>query len=513
MAGQSRRRLRWVLIPALLCSCVWYEYVASTHVLGKIVITGAPTIPPGTTVELQEFRSVSSTAAVDSSGGFQFPALVTGEYQLTVNAPATQVLKTTVNVAEGGVRVLPLVTVTGLGTVTGRVVAGGIPVPGASVMILNPPSGGSSVRPGFTGSNGTFTLENIPAGRSSIQVTFNPELGAGNGGSTASQTVQVTVPYNATATVPDIDLGESVVALLRESPQLLAENARDALIALGPGTLYFSFDDSSASVLATSLAGARDITFASNIGLPDALAADDLQVYAAVSTSVSCNASGGVWAIPGGGTPVHLAGGSPSAIAVYGENVYWVNSDYCSTESGDFPDIETAPRHGGGAPATLVSGISGPFSLAVDDSGLYWVSDTGSEQWVMRAPLAGGTPTTLWSADLGSSIALDEDHVYWTAGNALFAAQKEGGSVKTLVDSAQAPRFPRTNAQGLYWLQADLSEDDNLMYLVPGGEPVTLRSQISPSTALAVNRTTAVVVTNAGDIFAFSLPWKHPSSR
>lgn len=110
-----------------------------------------------------------------------------------------------------------------------------------------------------------------------------------------------------------------------------------------------------------------------------------------------------------GGTPVPLAmgsGRSPSigasrnkTIAVDGTSVYW------SEVEGT---IRKAPL-GGGAATVLAEAQDIPGAIALDQNYVYWANVTA----IVKAPLAGGTPTQL-AGEGAASIALDATHIYWT---------------------------------------------------------------------------------------------------
>ena len=105
----------------------------------------------------------------------------------------------------------------------------------------------------------------------------------------------------------------------------------------------------------------------------------------------------------GGGTPTTMGSGFViRGLAVNGGNVFW--SDLSAGT------IMSAPL-GGGSAVTLVSGRQSPGNIAIDSANIYW-AEAMSPGGVLRAPLAGGVPTTI---ALGAPlrIAVDGTSVYW----------------------------------------------------------------------------------------------------
>ena len=142
-----------------------------------------------------------------------------------------------------------------------------------------------------------------------------------------------------------------------------------------------------------------------------------------------------------GGTPTKLASTQGAVtLAVEGDSVYWTEtaSEVCSAvvkvpvDGGQTTTLSLGPR---------VLGVLG--ALAVDSTGVYWGGylqsgggvplciggDTGdspftTETLVVRVPLSGGQPITLFSDMLNlppegafNSMFVDATSVYWAGGS------------------------------------------------------------------------------------------------
>jgi hypothetical protein len=89
----------------------------------------------------------------------------------------------------------------------------------------------------------------------------------------------------------------------------------------------------------------------------------------------------------------------PAGLAVDAKNVYWTNN-------GDI--VFHGPRRNDGAvmkavidgtspPVAIVEKLFGPFAIAVDATSVYWANGVTPTGTIMKAPLAGGVPTTIAS--------------------------------------------------------------------------------------------------------------------
>jgi hypothetical protein len=109
-----------------------------------------------------------------------------------------------------------------------------------------------------------------------------------------------------------------------------------------------------------------------------------------------------------------------------------------------------AIRKSGGAARTVVDRIGIPYDLRVDGANLY-VAD-GGVQRVFRVPLAGGPPVVV-AEDGGrvTSVDVDEDWVFFTAGDAVKAVRKSGTSpIVELAGELPSAHAVRVNGRDLF---------------------------------------------------------------
>jgi hypothetical protein len=233
----------------------------------------------------------------------------------------------------------------------------------------------------------------------------------------------------AVMTVP-VDGGTPVALATGQSyPYGIVATATDVYWAtyhaqIAGGTVMDAPLDGGAPVaIATNLSGPQYVTAnaqgvfwnAENTGGGVLFAGGGVQTYAiAGATYLASNDTTVFWSVPpdvdslsiASGVPATFAAGQyPEAIAVDSSYVYWVND-------GDAVGITRAPLDGG-APVSLVTGLTSPTYLAVDDTNLYWTSVNGG--LVMKLPLAGGPPVVLAHGQNGPwTVAVDDTSVYWT---------------------------------------------------------------------------------------------------
>lgn len=119
--------------------------------------------------------------------------------------------------------------------------------------------------------------------------------------------------------------------------------------------------------------------------------------------------------------------GDPGGIAVSGGHIYWANTE---TES-----IARANLDGTGVELDFIPDTGFTTAVAVDSSHVYWGWDVGLSRGIGRANLDGSgvvkdfidAGPLSWGVPRG--LAVDADHIYWSAGVVIGRADIDGGGV------------------------------------------------------------------------------------
>ena len=233
-------------------------------------------------------------------------------------------------------------------------------------------------------------------------------------------------------------------------------------LAVDSESVYWD-DNTAQAVLKVPIGGGKTTTLARTayLGGYFNLAIDATSVYWGDETG----SLGAVRSVPlGGGAPANLTKTKlrkamtdyAVAVAVDTTNVYWTDPNAHA--------LLTVPI-GGGATATLASGLKNPGGIAVDATRAYWTDITAGT--VMSVPLAGSKPTTLASGQgtpLG--IAVDGASVYWTDESAgtVMKIPRDGGATTTLHSGSGAPWGIAVDATSVYWSD---DRDWTLMKVTP----------------------------------------------
>lgn len=185
------------------------------------------------------------------------------------------------------------------------------------------------------------------------------------------------------------------------------------------------------------------------------IAANESDVFWDVAIS-----NGGIMKTPvGGGTPTALAiaQGTPSFLAIDGNNVYWTTDD---NNTGNVGQVAQS----GGTPVTLASGQPGPYGVAVYGGNVYY-GIAGSSGSIRAVAVGGGSVVTLaTSQSRPVSVAADESGVYWVDTNSTNGLVMRdtvvivsgsffdlGGAPIQLAGSQSSPFGVATDATSIYW--------------------------------------------------------------
>lgn len=270
-----------------------------------------------------------------------------------------------------------------------------------------------------------------------------------------------------------------------DGPNLLVETAPNTLIALDELNVYW-IDLPPAAIRRVPKQGGAAVVVQASVDPPGGFAVDGSNVYWLEANT------GIVRAAPkAGGTSTIVTQGPPTGgsswLAVDATSVVWTTSQpgmvfSTSKQSGGLDVLASAagfegvaldkdhaysfalspgtgpehlmavPRAGG--TAILLGDAVNAFSLALDDTTVYWAD--GAKGTIVKAPKGGGGPEVELSS--GESypfeIAIDEAHVYWTTdgGGEVVKMAKDGGPRVVIASGQAAPTAIAVDAACVYWL-------------------------------------------------------------
>jgi hypothetical protein len=137
----------------------------------------------------------------------------------------------------------------------------------------------------------------------------------------------------------------------------------------------------------------------------------------------------------------------PSSIALDGTNVYW------TTRSA----VRRMPK-AGGTPTSLFSAQELPSDMIADDQNLYWANRTARR--IMRGAKTGGQGTPI--GDGFGGLGQDAEFVYWlvdsttTTPITVMRARKDGSGTPELLGSAPSLEPLAVDGQFIYWPEANM---------------------------------------------------------
>jgi hypothetical protein len=136
-------------------------------------------------------------------------------------------------------------------------------------------------------------------------------------------------------------------------------------------------------------------------------------------------------------------------------------------------DVMSYPL-GGGMPATIAAGESGPSIIVTDGINLYWIATTAIRQ---KAISGGPIATVASNQQTPSDLAVDATSVYWTDSLAgtVNKAPIGGGAITTLASGQSKPRGLTITATTVYWTNyADGANGNVAKTSIAGGGPITI---------------------------------------
>jgi hypothetical protein len=157
----------------------------------------------------------------------------------------------------------------------------------------------------------------------------------------------------------------------------------------------------------------------------------------------------------GRGPPITLGTdgnvGGLRAVAIDGQDVYWVNADAGT--------VRHVPKDGSAAASALYTLQDHPTGVAVDDLAVYW-ANYGSGAIFMGPKVAGGTPVQISQGVNPVAMAVDSTHVYWLESpdssqpsGVLARAARAPGSPKEVLARGQAhPAALVLDDDAIYWV-------------------------------------------------------------
>jgi virginiamycin B lyase len=128
---------------------------------------------------------------------------------------------------------------------------------------------------------------------------------------------------------------------------------------------------------------------------------------------------------------------TPTELAIAGDYIYWSNAYKKSTIGRAKLDGTEVEQDfiAGGATDPYTPRLHNPFGLAANDDFIYW-TDRGTKS-IARAATDGSDVELEFIPDVGryvSSLALDDDYLYWPGSNhTLVRADLDGSNIKTLI--------------------------------------------------------------------------------
>jgi hypothetical protein len=188
-------------------------------------------------------------------------------------------------------------------------------------------------------------------------------------------------------------------------------------LAVDSGYVYWAkvnYDSGDGAIMKTPLAGGVSTSLAPTAFINDIVVSGGVVYWTAQSGIMSAPTSGGppvVVASPGG--PLTVAAGK----------AYWLDG------AGNSWAVRTRELTPGAAEVTLTAWntpgspvVGCPlvppsdfsiYGLVASTRDLYWYGDTDGGGCLMKVPLSGGTPSSIYTSAGAGGVAVDADSIYW----------------------------------------------------------------------------------------------------
>lgn len=220
--------------------------------------------------------------------------------------------------------------------------------------------------------------------------------------------------------------------------------------------VYFTYEDANQSgyVAKATIAGGTITTIASNQQAPSTIAVNATTVYWVDGFG---NLGFSPIATPSPQTLTPMMAQAGTGLALGSTDVYWASAN---------DGLVSAPLAGGQI-STIFSGLV--FGVAVDSSNVYIANNATDNGFysmgtnaILKAPVGGGTVSTLVAAKGPMGLVADGESVYWVDySGTLMKVDLKGNVVSTLVSSGVA------HLGGEYGTHA-LSVDSTSVYVATG---------------------------------------------
>lgn len=155
-----------------------------------------------------------------------------------------------------------------------------------------------------------------------------------------------------------------------------------------------------------------------------------------------------------GGDGKTLASGlaGPVSIAVDDSGVY-------VAESGDDGAIVRVVHEGGGGETRLVTHQPGPHGIVLTDTEVFWIDDGAFDVAkgatvggaIMRVSKAGGAAQQVVAADGATALLVDGGFAYYSVADAIMRAPLAGGAGAVVAAKQHEPRSLAVDATHVYW--------------------------------------------------------------